>query len=452
MDTKRFTRRNFLHMSATVAGASLLAACAPAATKPAGEAAADPAKVEQVEAAYQGKVRVLSLQDQEKYAPMIKRMEEKFAGIDIDWAFFPSEKYTELFAAAEVAGDQVDIMHLNGQDLRRYATSGKLQDLSNLGIDTSRFRKVGLDTYTINGKLYGLPVGGVTGFPFLINKKALAKAGITEEPETYEDLKAMAVELKKAGVAPFVHQGKNIYMWPVWYFFAYAQTTKNQARQYTYDVLSGTRKFSDPESVAALESLYKYSQDGMFIESVNSMDGDAAWAAFAAGKGAFFYEHSWRIGFFRTNAKDLPDLDLSLIAPLREVSDASIKRQLPGGTGDPLCLYTGIKAERQDVARDIIDFWSQDENVKWSNDLNGDPVSTNAKVEASSDPLALKYAKECADFQETYLDWFWPPEITRTFQEQQQQLVAGTTTPDKAGAEIQKVLDGMFKDGYKFES
>jgi raffinose/stachyose/melibiose transport system substrate-binding protein len=451
MSTNRMNRRNFLQLSASVTGASLLAACAPAATQVAPEqkpAATQPA----VSEGYQGVVRVMSLGDPEKNKPFIEKVEAKFPGVKINWSLFPSEKYTELFAAAEVAGDQIDIMHLNGQDLRRYATSKQLQDLAVMNFDTKRFRQIGLDTYTINGKLWGLPVGGISGFPFLYNKKLTDKVGMTKEPETYEELKDLAAELKKAGFAPFAHQGKNIYMWPVWYFWAYAQTTKNNARQYTFDVLTGKRKFSDPESVAALEMLYQYAQDGMFIESVNSMDGDAMWNAFTTGKAAFVYEHCWRIGFVQTNQKDLPDLDMGLIAPPRMVSDASVKRQLPGGTGDPLGIYTGIKAERQEIAKQIIDFWSQDENVKWFNDLNGDPVSTNANVQASDNPLAVKYAKECADFQETYLDWFWPPEVTRAFQEQQQQLVVGTTKPDAAGIEIQKVLDGLIKDGYKFES
>jgi ABC-type glycerol-3-phosphate transport system substrate-binding protein len=82
--------------------------------------------------------------------------------------------------------------------------------------------------------------------------------------------------------------------------------------------------------------------------------------------------------------------------------------------------------------------------------LNKDPVSTNTNVKASTDTLALKYAQVCADNQTTYLDWFWPPEITRAFQENQQSLVAGSKKPDQAAADIQKVLDGLYKNGYKF--
>lgn len=445
---KRINRRDFLRYTSIAAGASAIAACAPAGSN---APAAEEAAPEQAPKAYTGKLVIVSLGALDTNQPLITKIEEKFPGIKIDWKNFTSEKFTELFAAAEVAGDQIDIMDLNGQDLRRYAVGKKLLDVGTFGIDTKRFRQVGLDTYTIGGKTWALPYGGISGFPFLMNKKSLEKIGADKEPETYEDLKAMAPEFIKAGIAPFVHQGKNIYMWPVWHFWAYGQTTGNKSVSYTYDTLQGKRKFTDPESVAALEMLYRYAQDGMFNENVNSTDGDAAWQMFSTGKAAFFYEHCWRIGFFRKNEKDLPDLGMSLIAPLRMVSDAGIKRELPGGTGDALGIYSKLDASRLEITKQIVDFIILDENVKWKNDINGDPVSCNTNVEASSDPNAIKYAKECADVQTTYLDWFWPPEITRSFQEQQQALVAGTAKPDQAAANIQSVFDQLVKDGYKFE-
>jgi ABC-type glycerol-3-phosphate transport system substrate-binding protein len=101
---------------------------------------------------------------------------------------------------------------------------------------------------------------------------------------------------------------------------------------------------------------------------------------------------------------------------------------------------------------EILDLMTSDQWVKWSNDTNKDPVSTNKNVEASDDVLAVKYATECADNQFTYLDWYWPPEITRAYQENQQAVVAGTKNPQEAADAIQKVLDDLYKDGYTFES
>jgi raffinose/stachyose/melibiose transport system substrate-binding protein len=441
-----------------------MAACAPAAPAateaPAAEAAATEAPAAAAAATeapaaaaagtgYQGKFVIMSsATDTKKLQPFLDKLNAKFPGVEFDFRTLSSEKYTELFAASEVAGDQIDYMDLNGQDLRRYATGGKVMDLSDITYK-DRFRPVGLETYTVKGKLWALPVGGIDGFTFLYNKKIFDKIGATE-PETYDDLKALAVELKKIGVAPFTHPGKNIYLWPVWHFWAHAQTTGNKSVESTFKTLAGDLKFTDPENVAALEILYRFAQDGMFIDGVNSLDSDGAWMSFGQGKGAFFFEHVWRIGDIKINP--MPDLDLSLIAPVRAVSDTNVRRQMPGGTGSAECIYSKVAPERKELALQVLDFWSSDESVKFFNELNASPVSTNANVQASSDPVALKYAKECADNQTTYLDWFWPPEITRAFQEGQQALVAGSKNPDEVGADIQKVMDQLYKDGYQFEA
>lgn len=445
MSNQKLSRRDFLRASALTGVGLAIVACAPA---PGAAPAAGNAPAAESGGPYQGKFVIMSAGNPEQNEPLITAIQEAHPGVEVEWRGLTSERYTELFAASEVAGDQIDIMDLNGQDLRRYAVGNKLVDLSDIDYK-DRFREVGLNTYTIGGKLWALPRGGISGFPFLYNKKILDAVGATKEPETYTELLEMAPAIKEAGYAPFVHAGKNIYLWPIWQFWAYAQTSGNQPVEKTFQILQGDAKFTDAESVAALEILAQYTNDGMFIEGVNSLDGDGASIAFSQGKAALWYEHSWRIGWYRDG--DYPELDLGLIPPLRSVEDGAIKRMLPGGTGSATCIYAKIAPERLDLAYQILDLMTSDQWVKWSNDLNRDPASTNANVEASDDELAVKYATECADIQFTYLDWYWPPEITRAFQENQQAIVAATKTPDEAATAIQEVMDELYADGYTFE-
>lgn len=444
MKTSRISRRHFLAVTAASSVGVALAACAPAA--PASQA---PAAESGSTGQYQGKFVIMSVGNPEQNAPLIEAIEAAHPGVEVDWRFMPSERFTELFAASELAGDQIDLMDLNGQDLRRYAVGGKLKDLSDLEYK-DRFREVGLQTYTIGGKLWALPRGGVAGFPFFYNKLALEAIGVDKEPETYAELLEWAPALKEAGYAPFTHSGKNIYLWPIWQFFAYAQTSGNQPVEKTYQILLGEAKFTDPESVAALEILYRYAQDGMFIEGVNSLETDGAWLNLSQGQAAFWYHHMGQVATYRGG--EFPELDMSLVPPLRSVDDPNVQRQLPGGTGSADGIYANIAEERLDLAYSILDLMTSDEWVKWQNETFAQPVSTNQNVQASDDPLALKYADECSALQFTYLDWFWPPEITRAFQENQQAIVAGTKNPDEAAEAIQGVMDELYADGYEFQT
>ena len=446
MSSQTVSRRQFLRLGAMSGMGLALAACA--APSPAGAPASEAGS--ESAGPYQGDFVILSAGNPDQNAPLIEAIEEAHPGVKVVWRGLTSERYTELFAASEVAGDQIDLMDLNGQDLRRYAVGGKLKDLTDIVTYKDRFREVGLRTYTINDKLWALPRGGIAGFIFFFNKLALETIGVDKEPESYDELLEWAPDLKEAGYAPLTHSGKNIYLWPIWQFFAFGQTSGNQPVEKTWQILQGDAKFTDPESVAALEILHQYTQDEMFIDGVNSLETDGAWLSLSQGKAAFWYHHMGQVATYRDG--DFPDLDLSLVAPLRSVNDESVQRLLPGGTGSADGIYANIAPERLDLAQSILDLMTSDEWVQWQNETFSQPVSTNQNVQASDDPLSLKFAEECAPLQFTYLDWYWPPEITRSFQENQQAIVAGLKNPEEAAQSIQDVMDDLYADGYEFQS
>jgi len=441
-------RREFLRIAGLAAAGGVLAACQPVGVQPvpaapaAGEAE-KPAAPEK--AGYTGKFVILSCGPIEREVDMIKEIEEKHAGVKIDWRNLTSEKYTELFSAAEVAGDQIDILDMNGQDLRRYAVAERLLDLSDLTY-LDRFRPVGISTYTLKGKLWAVPRGGIGGWVLFYNKKAFEAIGVTEEISTYAQLKEMAPELKKAGYEPISHEGKVLYMWPVWHFILHAQTSKNQSIENTAKTLAGEMKFTDPEYVEALAWLNRYARDEMFNEGVLSTDRDGALLALKQGRVAMY--HNW-MGIIRDYRENpYPALDLSVMSPLQVVEGT--KRECPGGTGRALSIYRKIAPERLSLAYDIQDIMTTDKWVAYMNKLSNDSVSCNVNIQPSDDPLALKYADECAPLQIVYEDWIWPPEITRSFQENQQAIVAGVKTPEEATQANQKVLEQLYADGYEF--
>ncbi|HEX4207497.1 MAG TPA: ABC transporter substrate-binding protein [Ktedonobacteraceae bacterium] len=423
-----YTRRQTLQLLGTGALGAMLASCSSSSAK---------------------EFVILSIADPNQNKPLIQAIEAAHPGVKLVWRQLTSETFTELFTAASVAGDQIDLVDLNGQDLHRYAVDHSLMDLSNLAYK-GRFHPIGLQAFTISKKLWALPRGGISGFTFFYNKKLLAQIGMTREPQTYDDLKMLASKLNKIGVPLFIHPGQDIYLWPVWYFWAYAQTTNNQSDEYTFQTLAGNKKFTDPESVEALEIIARFAQDNLFIPSTNSLTSTAAWLLFTQGKGAFYYSHTSSIGTYRQG--NFPMLDMSLIAPVLAVSNTAVKRQMPGGTGNALAMYHKIDPSRTQLGYSIMNLMTSDKWVKWTNTLNGDPVSCNTNVQASSDPIALKYNKECAPNQIIYLDWYWPPEITNAFQQNIQGIVAGMIKPAEAARSIQQMMDQLRREGYTFQS
>ena len=445
MLSRNMSRREWLRLCAWGGASVLLSSCG-APVEPTKEVTSLEPTVatEPAQTGYQGKFVILSTREADEQADLIQAIEAAHPGVEVEWRFLEETRFTELFAAAEVAGDQIDILDLNGQDYRRYALGGQLKELSDIAY-LDRFQDVCLRT--ARDKLYALPRGGIDGFVIFYNKKALEKIGVTDALETYDQLLEIQPELVKADIIPMVYEGKVIYMWPVWFFFAHAQTAGNKSIEHAMKTLSGEMKFTDPEYVEALEIVNRYARDGMFIDSVLSLDFESAWLEFSQGNVAFWYDGPWRIKTWREG--DYPDLDLDLMPPFQHV--ASAKRELPGATGLSAGIYSKIAPEREEVALSILDQMTSDEWVLYWNKIFGYVASCNKGQVPDDDPLAIKFSNECAPLRITFEDWIWPPEVTRAFQENLQAIVAGTVNPDEGAKSIQKVMDDLYKDGYTFE-
>ena len=99
----------------------------------------------------------------------------------------------------------------------------------------------------------------------------------------------------------------------------------------------------------------------------------------------------------------------------------------------------------------MLDFVTSDANDQAAVIESGmtTPVNKNVKV-PKLDSLQTAVATELLPVTTTFLDWIWPPEITKAFQQQLQSIIGGQTTPEKAMKEIQTAFDDLVKKGYKF--
>jgi raffinose/stachyose/melibiose transport system substrate-binding protein len=192
----------------------------------------------------------------------LKSFEAANSGITVKDTQYPSETFVSLFTAQQAAGKPADVLWLNGQDLRRYATNGTLLPLDDAGIDLSRFRTAALSTAQISGKTFGIPTGSISGFPLFFNRKVLKRAGM-DPPKSYEDLLALRDKLKPLGIKVFVHPGKVVYLWPVWFYTTFVQTSGNKANERTIEILTGKGKFTDPDVVQALDLVFRFAKDGL---------------------------------------------------------------------------------------------------------------------------------------------------------------------------------------------
>jgi raffinose/stachyose/melibiose transport system substrate-binding protein len=278
-----------------------------------------------------------------------------------------------------------------------------------------------------------------------VNKYWLDKVHLPM-PNTYADMVTVANKLRPMGVSLLTHEGGNKYLWPIYFFMAYAQTTGNKANQHTFDTLSGKRKFTDPEVVQALTVLQNMAKDQLFTPDTLAIDFPGAGAEFLHGKAAMYFQWNGMIGPVNTAPKP-QNMNLMITAPPRWVSNPAVVGQLPGASYPAPSIYA--KSANKALALKLIDFMTSDSSAKQLCSSTANLVSSNRSVALSGYPQ-IPQLKAVLPRMFTYMDWTWPPEVTGVFQTGIQGIIAGQQTPMQVATLAQQTLDGLRSKGYTF--
>ena len=382
------------------------------------------------------------------FADQYKPFEQQ-NNVDIQIATVPSENFHEKFIAAVQAKSQIDALTQNGQDVRWMSIDGQLKDLTDIVNYKNRFVATALVPYTIENKLYAIPYGAMNTSALYYNKQIFAKYNLAP-PKTYNDLVNVVQVLSKNGIYGVAMGGSTIYMWPMWFFQTFAQTSANKSEELTRQTLQGKQKFTDPMYVQAMQALANLGKDGVFEPDVNGVDDrGGAQAIFTSGKAAMFYGGTWEIAGFRQAGMTA---DILGVLPFPKLTDNSLPVQMTGGSGNAATIYSGIDQSRLALAQKFIDFVTSDSFDQAYCIQAHNPLAVNVDVQIpNADPLARQLRDEFLPHTVTFLDWTWPQKIVNSFQEQIQAVVGQQKAPDAAMEAVQQTYQDLVSGGYAFK-
>jgi multiple sugar transport system substrate-binding protein len=152
---------------------------------------------------------------------VIPAFEKANPGIKINYIDMPYDSLQQKLTTGAAGGELPDLVR---SDIGWVPKFGALKVFAALDQSMSDFKKLSADTYSgslatnkYHGHYYGLPLDTNTRV-LISNSAALAKAGLSAPPSTFDELKAEAPALAKAGVSAFADsglQGWNVYPW-IW--------------------------------------------------------------------------------------------------------------------------------------------------------------------------------------------------------------------------------------------
>jgi raffinose/stachyose/melibiose transport system substrate-binding protein len=132
------------------------------------------------------------------------------------------------------------------------------------------------------------------------NKAIFAELGL-EEPRTFDELLEVAGAVKDAGHQPFAQAGAA--GWPLtrlmgMYIF------REVGPDAMAKIRDGEAKLTDEPYVAGAAALQDMAADGLFGDGFNSLEPDAATAAFLSGRAAMTYDGTWLLGSINDPAQN----------------------------------------------------------------------------------------------------------------------------------------------------
>ncbi|GII92980.1 ABC transporter substrate-binding protein [Sinosporangium siamense] len=213
-----------------------------------------------------------------------KDFEAKNADVDLKIDLQPWEGRQEKVTTALVSKTGFDLVVLGPDQVPQYAQQGTIEALDDVVAPAkASYLPNSLTALTVNGTLYGVPIYQTITAP-IFNKKAFADAGVTEIPDTLEELKAAAPKLAAKKVAVLDYPGKpEVSLNQSFYPLLWA----NGGSVFAADGKSVA--FNGPEGVEALQLLVDLKKAGGLPADAASKGNEIEGGPLASGKSALYH-------------------------------------------------------------------------------------------------------------------------------------------------------------------
>jgi raffinose/stachyose/melibiose transport system substrate-binding protein len=380
------------------------------------------------------------------YQPILDKFGQQ-NGVTVKLISYPSADFRKNFSSAVTGNSQIDVLFANGQDVRYLKSKGLLADITGV-VDPTTLVKPATEPFTIDGKLYAASFGTLSTTAFVYNEDLFSKYNLTV-PKTFDDLRADAAKLNGTGVDLISVPGGNIYLWPIWLMQTIQQASSDQPTQTTQGTLqSDTPKFSDPIYVQAITALQDLGKAGVFAKGFNGVSQDAAVAQFTQQKAAMFYGGTWDLASIIQQG---PSLKLKALSFPTFVPGATSRPA--GGAAIAAGVYGKVAASHKDLAQKLVTYMTSAE-VDTQLVAGGTGAlslpTTNGVTSKTQSALQDQIVQDFVPKTFTFLDWYWPSDVTTVFQNGIQAVVAGQQQPDQLAKAAEDALAQAKSGGWAF--
>lgn len=364
--------------------------------------------------------------------------EKSHPGVQIEFEYISNEAYKQKLTTLLQSEQKPDlIFSFSGGVLKQQAESGVLQDISaSISDDVkARIPSTGFDAFTVDGKLYGLPVN-VAEVVFWSNRDLAKKAGVDLDAiKTWDDFLAAVQKAKAAGITPIMVGGKD--KWPLMFYYGYLWVREAGKAGMSAALAGEGEGFAAAPFVKAGEDFKKLIDLQPFEPGFMDTTFEQATGQFGDGKALFHLMGDWDYGTQKQNSvngKGIPDDKLATIR----------FPAVPGGAGDPGDTFGGINgyavvAGAQPEAVEFVKFMTEVENQKVAGAQGHYIPIAKGSEEGITNPYFRMMSEDVSksQFHQLFLDQALGSDVGATALDISADLAQGVTTPQDAAKAMQ---------------
>ncbi len=351
-------------------------------------------------------------------------------GIKVEYTPMPGE-VEEYLQPKAAAGALPDVMSINagsfGGDL---AENNLIIDLSETDAAQNMLESLKPVFTSESGKLFGI-AGGLSSTLIYYNKEIFADAGITKEPENWEEFLEVCQTLKDKGYAPLaVAMGDGAISNTAW-------STGNAVEvaavnpNYISEIADGSFRFDTPEQARIFERVKTLNDRGYLLTGSVSAMVTTLLDSFKQEKAAMCFQGIWMAGSFMESP-----FEVGMMVPPWNMEGQ--KQGVVLGTETGFAVAAG---PNQDAAIKFVNYIANEEGFYTYQQSRGSIPSLinydESKVKMTDD--VKEYVNRLLDIEITGAYWFeiLPPSVYARLPQTFQQVATNEITPEEAAQVLQ---------------
>jgi raffinose/stachyose/melibiose transport system substrate-binding protein len=373
------------------------------------------------------------------YADVAKRFEAAHPGTTVELQYLENESYKKKLTTLLQSPDRPHIIYSwAGGVLREQVKAGVIEDITapvNSGW-RDRFNPAALNLYTINGRVYGVPML-TSQVGFFYNKDLFAKAGVDGSAvRTWADLIAAVKKLQAAGITPIVTGGGD--KWPLHFYWSHLAIRIGGKPAFDAALRGEGKGFAGETFVRAGELFKELADLKPFQAGYLAATYPQSAGQFGDGKGAMMLMLNGLLNTMRTNAADkvgIPDEKLGWFA----------FPSVPGGKGaadDTLGGMNGwlVTKGAPKEAAEFLKFFTDAQNQRIAAERGFYIPVVNGATEVVKRPLLRMMAENVgrSKYHQLFYDQMLGPSVGAVVNDISADLAAGRVAPAEAANKVQQ--------------